>query len=435
MYLPEKVKQIIEKFQENGYEAYAVGGCVRDSLLSKEPDDWDITTNASPEQMKRLFRRTVDTGIEHGTVTVLLGDEGFEVTTYRIDGSYEDGRHPKEVTFTTNLKEDLRRRDFTINAMAYNHKDGLVDCFGGKEDLEQGIIRCVGNATERFTEDALRILRCVRFSAQLGFDIEEETAKAANALSPNLQRISAERIQMEWSKLLVSEHVWRVKTAYEEGILKQFFPEITVTDRLIRGMELVEPIKALRYALFFCELDSKMANAMLRRLKFDNDTIKKVTGLVKYKNLPVQPDAISVRKAIYLTGEELFPMLLQIWKAYTGAGYSDGQTLENISQVEAIYKKVIERGDCLSLKDLAVSGKDLIAVGVKPGKEMGDILNHLLQTVLEDPDKNKQEMLLEFVNFPSGVLSDRVQTDVFGQEERRSIRKHKHGELLETLHK
>lgn len=397
MYLPEKVKQIIEKFQKNGYEAYAVGGCVRDSLLLKEPDDWDITTNASPEQMKRLFRRTVDTGIEHGTVTVLLGEEGFEVTTYRIDGSYEDSRHPKEVTFTTNLKEDLKRRDFTINAMAYNDKDGLVDCFGGKEDLDKGIIRCVGNATERFTEDALRILRCIRFAAQLGFAIEEKTANAAKSLADNLQKISAERIQTEWSKLLVSNHVWRVRTAYEEGILQQFFPEITVTDQLIRGMELVPPIKALRYAMLFCELDSKQANAMLRRLKFDKDTIKKVTGLVKYKNLCIEPDAVSVRKAIHLTGEELFPMLMKIWKAYTEAGYKGGQSLENGSQVETIYHEVIARGDCLSLKDLAVGGKELMEIGVKPGKEMGDLLNALLQIVLEHPEKNNKETLFTYI--------------------------------------
>lgn len=397
MFLPDKVKQIIEKFQENGYEAYVVGGCVRDSLLSKEPDDWDITTNASPEQMKRLFRRTVDTGIEHGTVTVLLGDEGFEVTTYRIDGSYEDGRHPKEVTFTSNLEEDLKRRDFTINAMAYNPKDGLVDCFGGKEDLEAGIIRCVGTATERFTEDALRILRCIRFAAQLGFAIEEETAKAAKALAPNLQKISAERIQAEWTKLLVSDHVWRAKTAFEEGILQQFFPELTVTDRTVRGMELVPAQKALRYAMLFADLDSKQANSMLRRLKFDNDTIRKATDLVKFKNLHIQPNQVSVRKAIYQTGEELFPMLLHMWKAYTSAGYEDGMTLENISQVEMIYKEVIERGDCLSLKTLAVTGKDLIDVGIAPGKQIGNILNQLLQLVLEDPDQNERSLLLDYV--------------------------------------
>ena len=192
--LPEKVHNIIETLQSAGYEAYAVGGCVRDSLLGRIPNDWDITTSARPEETKRLFPRTIDTGIQHGTVTVMMNKEGFEVTTYRIDGEYEDSRHPKEVTFTASLEEDLKRRDFTINAMAYNEQDGLVDIFGGIRDIEIGVIRCVGNAEERFTEDALRMLRAVRFSAQLGYRIEEATRDAIRRLAPSLQRISAERI-------------------------------------------------------------------------------------------------------------------------------------------------------------------------------------------------------------------------------------------------
>ena len=177
--LPEKVSRIIQTLEEAGYEAYAVGGCVRDSVIGREPADWDITTSALPEQVKELFHRTIDTGIEHGTVTVMMDREGFEVTTYRIDGEYRDHRHPEQVNFTGELREDLRRRDFTINAMAYNDSCGMVDLFGGVEDLADGVIRCVGVATERFEEDALRILRAVRFAAQLGFTIEEETAQAA----------------------------------------------------------------------------------------------------------------------------------------------------------------------------------------------------------------------------------------------------------------
>lgn len=173
--LPNKVNRIIEMLTAAGYEAYAVGGCVRDSVLGRTPNDWDITTSAKPEETKSLFARTIDTGIKHGTVTVMLDKEGFEVTTYRIDGDYEDGRHPKEVTFTASLEEDLKRRDFTINAMAYNEQSGLIDIFGGMEDIEQGVIRCVGNAEDRFTEDALRMLRAVRFSAQLGYQIETDT--------------------------------------------------------------------------------------------------------------------------------------------------------------------------------------------------------------------------------------------------------------------
>ena len=202
--LPEKVHKIIETLETAGYEAYAVGGCVRDSILGRKPDDWDITTSAKPGEIKNLFPRTVDTGIKHGTVTVLLAGEGFEVTTYRIDGDYEDGRHPNEVTFTANLREDLRRRDFTINAMAYNDRSGLVDIYGGISDMENQVIRCVGNAEERFGEDALRMLRAVRFSAQLGYRIDEATGEAVKKLAPNLQKISAERIQTELVKLVTS---------------------------------------------------------------------------------------------------------------------------------------------------------------------------------------------------------------------------------------
>ena len=223
--LPDKVHHIINTLEEAGYEAYAVGGCVRDSILGRKPDDWDITTSAKPEEIKRLFPRTVDTGIKHGTVTVLLGGEGFEVTTYRVDGVYEDGRHPSEVTFTASLKEDLKRRDFTINAMAYNARTGLVDLYGGLADIENRVIRCVGIAGERFDEDALRMLRAVRFSAQLSFRIEEATGEAVKALAPNLQKISAERIQVELVKLVTSPNPDYLRTAYELGITAQILPE------------------------------------------------------------------------------------------------------------------------------------------------------------------------------------------------------------------
>ena len=204
--IPQKAEQILHILNEAGYEAYVVGGCVRDSILDRVPGDWDITTSALPEQVKELFHRTVDTGIQHGTVTVMMGKEGFEVTTYRVDGEYHDGRHPDAVTFTRSLEEDLKRRDFTINAMAYHPEHGLVDLFGGMEDINRKIIRCVGDPVERFTEDALRMLRAVRFSAQLGFTVEENTKAALARMSGNLEHVSAERIQTELVKLLVSDH-------------------------------------------------------------------------------------------------------------------------------------------------------------------------------------------------------------------------------------
>ena len=225
--LPEKVENIISTIEANGFEAYAVGGCVRDSILGRIPDDWDITTSASPQQVKALFRHTIDTGIQHGTVTVMLGREGFEVTTYRIDGEYEDSRHPKEVTFTSNLREDLKRRDFTINAMAYNNRTGLVDAFGGLEDMERKLIRCVGESQERFEEDALRMMRAVRFSAQLGYAIEEGTEQAIRKMAGNLGHISAERIQTELVKLLVSPHPDYLRICYETGAWRQ--PRTTPT--------------------------------------------------------------------------------------------------------------------------------------------------------------------------------------------------------------
>ena len=226
MNLPADVQNIINVLESNGHEAYAVGGCVRDCILGKVPHDWDITTSALPEQVKALFSHTFDTGIEHGTVTVLMNGVGYEVTTYRVDGKYEDGRHPKEVTFTASLEEDLKRRDFTINAMAYNDSRGLVDLFGGEADLQTGIIKAVGNPTERFTEDALRMLRALRFSAQLGFEIEADTYEAIKKLAPTLERISAERIQVEMVKLVTSDHPEKLRDVYDTGLSKVFFPEL-----------------------------------------------------------------------------------------------------------------------------------------------------------------------------------------------------------------
>ncbi|MDO5418012.1 MAG: polynucleotide adenylyltransferase, partial [Lachnospiraceae bacterium] len=216
--IPEAVEEIIGRLNRCGYEAFAVGGCVRDTLLGREPGDWDITTSASPYQVKEIFRRTIDTGIQHGTVTIMKNHVGYEVTTYRIDGEYEDGRHPKSVQFTSSLKEDLRRRDFTINAMAYSHETGIVDEFGGMEDLAAKTIRCVGNPMDRFTEDALRILRAIRFSAQLDFAIEQKTRDAIAVIAPNIAKVSKERIQVELTKLLLSDHPEKMAEVYEMGI-------------------------------------------------------------------------------------------------------------------------------------------------------------------------------------------------------------------------
>lgn len=432
--IPEKAEIILHTLEEAGYEAYVVGGCVRDSILGRSPDDWDITTSAKPEEVKALFRRTVDTGLIHGTVTVMLDKEGFEVTTYRVDGEYEDGRHPKEVSFTASLEEDLKRRDFTINAMAYNPKRGLVDLFGGVQDMENRIIRCVGNPLERFAEDALRILRAVRFSAQLGFSIEGETLKAISVLAPNLKYVSAERIQVELLKLLVSPHPDYLRTAYEAGITKEILPEFdrcmeteqntphhcyNVGEHTLHSLLNIRADKVLRLTMLLHDFGKpvvkrtdedgrdhfkthgpegeKMAVSILRRLKMDNDTIRKVRSLIKWHDYRPKGEAVSVRKAISLIGEELFPLYLEVQKAdiLAQSAYRREEKLARLTAVSALYEEILDRGQCISLKTMALTGRDLIDAGYTPGKELGEILEKLLVHVLENPEDNKKEILLK----------------------------------------
>ena len=435
--LPEKVGRIIGTLQEHGYEAYAVGGCIRDSILGREPEDWDITTSAMPEETKALFDKTFDTGIQHGTITVLLEKEGFEVTTYRIDGKYEDSRHPKEVTFTRNLREDLLRRDFTINAMAYNETDGLVDIFGGLEDLEAGMIRCVGTAKERFKEDALRILRGVRFAAQLGFDIEEDTRQGMKELAWTLQNISAERIQVELVKMITSKRPEMLREAYELGMTRIVLPEFdqlmttgqetphhmySVGEHTLHAMKNIRADKILRLAMLLHDMgkpalktvdeagvahfkkhaleSERIAENVLRRLKFDNDTIRKVTRLVRCHDLRMPATAKSVRRAMNQIGEELFPYYMEVRRADVLAQsmYQREEKIENLDQIEELYRQIVEDGDCVSLKDLAVTGRDLIASGMKPGKKIGEKLEELLKLVIEDPKLNTKEELLKRLN-------------------------------------
>ena len=432
--LPDKVHKIINILEEAGYEAYAVGGCVRDSVLGRKPDDWDITTSAEPEETKRLFARTIDTGIRHGTVTVMLDREGFEVTTYRIDGDYEDGRHPKEVTFTASLEEDLKRRDFTINAMAYNESQGLVDIYGGLADIKAGVIRCVGDAKERFTEDALRMMRAVRFSAQLGYRIDEDTRTAMTERAPNLQKISAERIQTELVKLVVSPHPDYLRIAYETGITAQILPEFDlcmktmqnnphhcydVGEHILHSMLAVEPDKVLRLGMLFHDIGkpqtmtvdeegithnkkhpvvgAEMTRKILRRLKFDNDTIDKVTKLVLYHDQEIVAAPAGVRRAVNRIGEDIFPLLFAVRRADVSAqsDYLREDKLRKLSYIEGLYEEIRSQGDAVSLKNLAITGTDLIAQGRKPGREIGIVLQELLEKVLEDPSLNTPEKLLE----------------------------------------
>ncbi len=437
MILPEKVNFIINTLQEHGFEGYAVGGCVRDAMLSRMPMDWDITTSAKPEQVKALFRHTIDTGILHGTVTVMLDHEGFEVTTYRIDGEYEDARHPKEVQFTSNLLEDLKRRDFTINAMAYNEKDGLVDAFDGMGDLKRGVIRCVGNPVERFTEDALRMLRAVRFAGQLGFEIEAHTKNAIVTLAQNISKVSAERIQAELVKLLTSAHPDLIRAAYETGLTKVFMPEFdemmhtvqnnphhcyTVGEHTIEALQKAAPDKILRLTMLLHDVakpscrstdekgidhfyghelrGSEMAREILHRLKFDNDTTKRVCSLILCHDDMPKLEEKYVRRAIFKNGPEQYPALFAVKRAdaLAQSEYKRREKLLDIERYEALYLDILNKQQCLSIRDLAITGSDLIALGMQPGKKLGETLKQLLELVLEQPELNTKEKLIEQVH-------------------------------------
>ena len=393
--LPKDVRHIINVLMENGYEAYAVGGCVRDSILGRTPGDWDITTSALPMQVKALFRRTVDTGIQHGTVTVMLGKNGYEVTTYRIDGKYEDSRHPKSVEFTSNLVEDLKRRDFTINAMAYNDEHGIVDAFDGMGDLKRGIIRCVGKAHDRFDEDALRILRAVRFSAQLGFDIEDDTAKAAKELAPTLVKISRERIHTELNKLLLSDNPDYFSVVYDLGVMKIIIPELENIDahKLDKIKHFIKKTSAVlpeRYAALLSCVDADTAGRILKGLKLDNATISMVSKLVKYYNMnPVVSEA-AVRHYINEVGENDALRIIDFNISVCGSELNKGYT-----DMKKICVMVMERGDCTELRTLKISGKDLRGAGFPAGKQLGEILQRLLCEVLDNPEFNEYNYLLK----------------------------------------
>ena len=434
--MPVHVREIIHTLEEAGFEAFAVGGCVRDAVLGRIPADWDITTSAMPEEVKNLFDRTIDTGIQHGTVTVMKDHVGYEVTTYRIDGEYEDARHPKEVSFTSNLVEDLKRRDFTINAMAYNDRAGLIDEFDGIGDLENHVIRCVGNPMDRFEEDALRMLRAVRFSAQLGFTIHEDTKKAIVELAPNLEKISAERIQVELVKLLTSDHPDYLRVAYETGITAVVLPEFdavmdcqqadalheeSVGEHTLRALLNVSNDKVLRLTMLFHDfgkpltasrteegvtrffghqdVSSDLSKEIMRRLKFDNDTTDKVKKLTAVHDLFIKNAPNRVRRAMSKVTKELFPYFLAVRKANILSWKEEAQeaALTDLKELTEIYEGILQRGECVSIKELAADGKDLIEAGVKQGKQIGEILSDLLEIVIEEPEKNTKETLLSYV--------------------------------------
>lgn len=421
--MPYEAEWIIDNIRSHGYEAFIVGGCVRDAVLGRIPGDWDITTSAKPEQVKEIFGKTVDTGLKHGTVTIIKHGSGYEVTTYRIDGEYLDGRHPETVEFTPDLREDLKRRDFTINAMAYSHETGIVDEFEGMEDLKRRVIRCVGCAKDRFTEDALRILRAVRFAAQLDFVIEDETYKAIAEIAPNLVHVSKERIQVELTKLLLSDHpekIWMVDATGIADYVTSGFPEVferelerenshnagenetpgtsgCLVDGASRdalkecwiGLAALPADKSHRWAGFLRHMTAEQAVKILRGLKLDNDTIGNVKNMITAFQAPLAVDKVEIRRLLSRVTEYQFLGAMQLKKL-------DGD--ETVPGILRLFEEIKEAGDCVSLKQLAVNGGDLLAKGLEKGKQIGDGLMYLLNLVLEKPELNKKDILLEKIN-------------------------------------
>ncbi|PRR78683.1 CCA-adding enzyme [Clostridium liquoris] len=437
--IPKPVEFIMNTLEEYNYEAYIVGGCVRDSILNKTPNDWDITTNARAKQVEEIFQsrgfKVTETGIKHGTVTIMINNVGHEVTTYRIDGEYLDGRHPDKVEFTNSLKEDLSRRDFTINAMAYNPTEGIIDYFEGIKDLENKTIRCVGDPLKRFSEDALRIMRAVRFSAQLGFQIEDNTENAIRSLSSNIKFVSMERIKGEFDKILLSDNADRIHSLNDYGLMTNFLPEYDICEatsqnnpyhifdvatHLICSVENIEKNLYLRLTMLLHDIckpqckttdelgidhfyihaykSAEKAREILKRMKYDNKTIEKVYTLIKYHDYELYSNK-SIKKLLNKIGEELFVDLLKVKEADIKAQSPKFYEERHIKLLEIKEKlnNILQERQCFSLKDLAINGRDLTELGLAQGKEIGKILNELLEMVMENPELNTKEELINII--------------------------------------
>lgn len=433
--MPKQCQEVLRRFDEAGYSAYLVGGCVRDTLLGKTPQDWDICTNARPEETLALFSgcKVILTGMKHGTVTLLWDNMPLEITTYRIDGEYEDNRRPKEVFFTDDLRSDLSRRDFTINAMAYNPNKGLVDYFGGLDDLKARRICAVGDALSRYQEDGLRLMRAVRFACVLDFSYEAQTRQAIIQAGHLLKNIAVERIRVELDKILLSPYVARgVADLYQLGCFAYFMPEICHTagfeqhnpyhcydvfDHLRYSTALIPPDLTLRLTMLLhdigkpfvwcdCYEDSdcfpnheavsaKLAEKILQRLRYDNATKRDVVKLVKYHMYMLHPDEENVRRALAFWGEAGLRRLLQVKTADLRAQKPQvwEETASIFSDIGQVLTRILQRGDCYSLRQLAVNGADLQALGWQ-GESLGQGLAWLLDKVLAQPTLNSREQLL-----------------------------------------
>ena len=436
IHIPQNVSYIIKTLESNGFDAYVVGGCVRDSLLGITPNDWDITTNATPLEIKSLFDKTIDTGIAHGTVTVLIDKNPYEVTTFRKDGEYKDSRHPEYVEYTNDLILDLSRRDFTVNAMAYNDTVGLVDQFGGINDLENSVIKCVGNPTTRFLEDALRMLRAVRFSAQLSFSIESETLSALKEKSDSIINISAERIHEELNKILLSDNVFSAfLTLRETNILKNILPEFDRcfdTEQNIKyhlynvGVHSLYVVKNcskrlyLKYAALLhdigkpdcrktdefgidtfrnhAKLSTELSESILKRLKFDNKSTDKILRLIKFHDREIVVSKKAIKRAVIDVGEDIFEDLIDLKKAEVYAQNTNLTLprLKTYNDILDIYKEIQSNNEAMSLKDLDINGNDIMKLGFE-GKEIGIILHKVLLHIINTPEDNQKEEILKII--------------------------------------
>ena len=426
---------IIKELTKKGHTAYCVGGAVRDLILGKNPSDFDVTTSATPDEIKEIFQKTIDTGIKHGTVTVIIDKEPVEVTTYRTDGEYKDSRKPETVTLVKSVKEDLARRDFTVNAICYNENEGILDLFGGIDDIKNKTIRAIGDAEKRFREDALRILRAVRFSAQLGFEIEKNTLSAIKNCAHLIKNLSVERIISEIDKILMSDSPKHLKMLDELGVLKYFCPEMCdcfSQSQNIKwhiydvGMHTVNVIKNspkklyLRYAALlhdwgkphclgkndegedtFCHHASvsvELAEKFLKKYKFSNENKDKILRLVKFHDLEIIPEKKYVKRAINKVGDDLFLDLCAIKRAdcLSQNLKLTAPRLLYIEKLESIYKEIKENNEGISVKDLKINGNDIKALGYE-GKKIGEILSLLTEHIIEHPEDNEKEKLIKII--------------------------------------
>lgn len=389
--IPKAIKKAMQIMKENGFESYIVGGSVRDFLMGIPPHDFDITTDALPEETKECFKKykVIETGIKHGTVTVLIDREPIEITTFRIDGEYKDNRHPESVEFTPNLADDLSRRDFTVNALAYDGEEKIVDLFSGKEDLKNKIIRCVGNPDKRFNEDGLRILRALRFSAVLGFSIEDETEKSIRKNKMLLENISKERILAELTKLVCGKNAKSVLGSYRE-VFEVIIPEIKgfkEYEKSLETLEKVEASKELKFSCLFSECED--AGGVLKDLKCDNHTLREVRELTDDLKLEIKADEIFIKK---LLKTREFSMLLKVMDLKSAFGEDENKCAE----IKKIILKTEKMGDCVKLSQLEIKGKDILELELAEGKKVGILLEYLLDSVIEGHVENEKNKLIEY---------------------------------------